>query len=272
MVDNKFWTWFLDKVYSDFSTGSGSYNYNTPELYVLKIHTKQGLYGSKIEVYFDPTKPNSNVFVKFANPTAGGTKIGRRVFQFFKDLTFKDIEPLLENEPFNLSFETEKESLSTDNLARALKLVDKRFKMTKEGIFGNRWKSSRDIINFLEDMADYSNFEAVKIATTYLNIIESGIHINTASQNFSEYENTGTYNVVYSKPFVVYFNFEYEVDAKDEVDAKKKFQELVDKNLLDDKEFKNVRVNRNNLQYGVPYNPYNKMTGKRQVIKVERTG
>ena len=41
MVDNKFWTWFLDKVYSDFSTGSGSYNYNTPELYVLKIYNKK---------------------------------------------------------------------------------------------------------------------------------------------------------------------------------------------------------------------------------------
>ena len=41
---------------------------------------------------------------------------------------------------------------------------------------------------------------------------------------------------------------------------------------VENKEFKNVRVTRNNLQYGVPYNPYIKMTGKRQVIKVERTG
>lgn len=266
-MDQKFWKWFVDKIVKGWSTSIGHYKYIGPMMVSLRITPKEGLYGKNFSILFDPTKPDSKVFIDFhSNTTAQTTKIGQRLMENFKDLTFKDFEPLIASEPFNLDFSDTKENLSSSNVSKIMRGLNKKFG-DKEVDHNLSWS----IIKYLKDILGFNDFESNKMSTLFINLKKQGVDMTTAISDFESYQSTGTYRVSYVKPFIVYVKFQEDFDAQNETQARNAYLNAVENKELDERDITKNRVLSQNMIHSIiNYNPFVSVSNKRQVINIEK--
>ena len=264
-MDQKFWKWFVDKIVKDWHVNTGHYQWQGPTMVNLNITPKEGLYGKRFSILFDPTKPDSKVLIDFlTNTTAQGTKIGQRLIENFKNLTFKDFEPLIAAAPFNLDYSDTKDNLSSSNVSKIMRALDKKF--------GNNNIDTWKIRKYLKDLLGFTDFESEKMTTLFVNLKKQGVDINTAISDFEAYESTGTYKVSYVKPFIVYVKFEEDFDAQNETQARKAFINAIENKQLDERDItKNRALSHNMIHSIINYNPFVSVSNKRQIINVEKT-
>lgn len=264
-MDQKFWKWFADKIVKSWYVNTGHYKWQGPTMVNLNITPKEGLYGKKFSILFDPTNPDSKVLIDFlTNTTAQGTKIGQRLIQNFKDLTFKDFEPLIAGAPFNLNFSDTKDNLSSSNVSKIMRGLDKKF--------GNEEIDTWKIRKYLRDILGFTDFETEKMTTLFVNLKKQGVDISSAISDFESYQSTGRYTVSYVKPFIVYVKFEEDFDAQNENQAKNAFNNAVENKTLDERDItKNRALSQNMIHSIINYAPFMSINNKRQIINVEKT-
>lgn len=263
-MDQKFWKWFVDKIVKDWHVNIGHYKWQGPTMVNLNITPKEGLYGKRFSILFDPTKPDSKVLIDFlTNTTAQGTKIGQRLIQNFKDLTFKDFEPLIAGTPFNLNFSDTKDNLSSSSVSKIMRGLDKKF--------GNEEIDTWKIRKYLRDILGFTDFETEKMTTLFVNLKKQGVDMTTAISDFESYQSTGTYRVSYVKPFIVYVKFEEDFDAQNENQARSAYLNAVENKELDERDITKNRVLSQNMIHSIiNYNPFVSVSNKRQVINIEK--